>query len=386
MRMNLTPSPAAPCDRRRATFAFAVRALPLAILLLALALAAGCRKKSADERLEEIDLLFRQGNMISAVLKAKELIRELPEDPAALDARAMLAQYYLSTGDPDRALEFLEEIYKPLGILDPRGAQSFSMTLQILGRQENYDKAIALLEWAIPTVPHDSSTSTELNLLRAQLRLEKGDTAATGSILAIMKTAGAEELRHAARETLANYHRSKGRFDRAIETYQEWIERYPDHPVRRHLEVMMGVDLMKMGREAEGAALFGKGMTQLIEDAEAELDKQKAAQKWFEVARYYDLADQVEPAVVYYEKLRKDYADVGSVSWDSTRAQLDMYMRAKRFDDALALLQPVADGAPERQETRMAAMFMERIREIKAQEAGTSPTLSAPPAAPDAGS
>jgi len=139
------------------------------IVALALAAGTGCRKKTPEDRLTQIKDLFTQQKFVEAVLKAKELIREVPDDPASYEARGALAYYYFQTGDPDRSHEYLEQIYRGLGMKDMRAIQALMQDVQIYQMQEDYKAGVAIVDEALETIPHDAPTSADLLMTKAML-------------------------------------------------------------------------------------------------------------------------------------------------------------------------------------------------------------------------
>jgi len=104
------------------------------------------------------------------------LIRDFPDDPAAYEARAALAFYYFQTGDPERAHEYLEQIYRGLGLLDYRGFGAVLQDAEIYQMQEDYETALSTLDWALETVPHDAETTPELLMAKASLLVKSDNT------------------------------------------------------------------------------------------------------------------------------------------------------------------------------------------------------------------
>ncbi len=385
--MNTTCFPARQTAPRRLAIALLALGIAFSFLLLA-----GCRKKSPDERLEEINSLFQQGNLPAGVLKAKQLIEQFPDDPASYDARMMLAGYYASTGDPQRAQEYLEDVYKALGIEDQRGGEAFGNAILLHRRQGDNEGALATVDWALSTVPHDSPTSTDLNMLRAQILLQAGrEKEGVDLFRAQMRGAPMVQYRGQARELLAQYYREKNEWQKAIEVYDAWIAENPNDPIKTELDVVRSICMEKLGRKDEAHALYEESMAKLRKTAEEQLDKEKAAQRWMIVAQYYIAAGKAAEGAETLDRVRKDFAETRA-SIDAALMLADLSVGQRKFDDALGVLEQLQSDHPINEIAQEVQRRMKAIRQMKAKaDSETTPTLksavpeaAAPAAAPEA--
>jgi len=343
--------------------------LGMLVVSLALTAGTGCRKKTPDERLQEIQDLFRDQKIVNAVLKSKELIRDFPDDPAAYEARAALAFYYFQTGDPERAHEYLEQIYRGLGLLDYRGFGAVLQDAEIYQMQEDYETALSTLDWALETVPHDAETTPELLMAKASL-LVKSDNTTEGIRLyrEMMLKAPQPQVRGGARERLAQFYRRRNEYQKEIDVYNDYEQAFDEPTIKPQFDIIRGLALKNLGKTEEGQALFDEGIETLKKDAQGELEQNKAIGNWMAVAQYYLVADMPEEAAETLKTIREEYPQ-NPASVEAGVALGDIYVSLDRFDDALAVYNKVREENPL---GPVAGQMLQRIRQAEA----TTGTLS----------
>jgi hypothetical protein len=118
--------------------------LLLAISALAICLFA-CAKKSAQDKLNEAQAALERQEPLDAIIKAKEVIRDYPDDQAALDAHMLLAQCYYMSRDLDRCREHLKAVIDKLGLADPRAHIALENTLTTYLVERKYDAATTVV-------------------------------------------------------------------------------------------------------------------------------------------------------------------------------------------------------------------------------------------------
>ncbi len=356
---------------------FVLRAAAMGVLMLLLAVATtACRKKTPDEKFQEAQELFQEGKVVNAVLKAKELIKEHPDDPAAYEARIQLAFYYLQTGDPERAHEYLKEVYEGLGVRDPRGFGALELDLRIYRMQEQVDSGLQLIDSTLEILPQDSPTSAQLNLIKADFLLQTDDPA-TGEALyrEIMLTSPIKGLRDQAREMLAQHFRETGEWEEMIKVYDDFVEAYPDTDLVPHFDVVRGIAKTKIGKEQEGLAQFEKGIEALKGRAAKELEKESAAEQWLTIAKYYLLAEKTDEAEETLAKVREEYPETqGAVQAGLLMG--DLRVQQNRLDDAIEIYEQVRQDHPLSSGAQQAARRIQMVQQIQQEAAATTGTLT----------
>lgn len=358
------------------------RLLCTLLAVLVLVSGTGCRKKTAEDRLREVDDLFQKRNLVGAVLKCRDLIRDYPTDPAANEARIRLAAYYFQTGDYDRTHEYLEQVYNQMGLTDGRAVQVFFQDIQIYREQEKAEEGLKKIEWALGQIPHDSPTTSELQMAQADLYLVS-DTPEKGEELfrILMMTSGNEMTRHQSREMLAQYYRSKEQWEKTAALYGDFVAAFPETPLRPELEIARALALEKAGNPENNAReLFKQGMDTMVKAAEAALDKEEAAARWETIGQYYLLAEKPEEGVEIFEKVWKEYPETEVAPRAGLRLT-DLLVHLKRYDEAIEILQKIQADNPMAQLGNEAQRRISLVQNIKAKAESTSPTvtLSAPP-------
>lgn len=342
-------------------------ALTLSVAVAMLIALPACRKKSPEERLTEIGELVNQKNVVGAVLKSKELIRDMPKDPVAHQARMFLARYYFDTGSPDQAHQYLSDIYTDVGLESKLGLDAFAQDI-FFHRQANDNAAgIAKLDKAIQTLKHDSDTTADLTMMKADLLIRDNKPEDAIRIFnEIMLGARAESQRHEAREILANYLRSAKQFDKVADTYATFLKKFPDTSLRSDLEIAQGLALREIPeRKAEGEILVEKGLAAVRQRAVSTLDKEESAYLFMTLATYLQAAGRAEESAATYEKIYKELGQTRTAA-AALLKRGDLYVMGGKIETAAGLYEQVVQQyAGSENEVNAAKMRLGRIAELR---------------------
>lgn len=360
------------------------RVLCALLALLVLVAGVGCRKKTPDDRLRDIDDLFQKRNIVGAVLKCRDLIRDHPADPAANEARIRLAAYYYQTGDYDRMHEYLEQVYTQMGLKDTRALAAFFQDIQIYREQEKAEDGLKKIAWALEQFPNDSPTTPELQMARADFYLIT-DTPEKGEELfrELMMTASVDMMRHQSREMLAQYYRDKEQWEKSAAVYADFVAAFPETPIRSELEIARGLALEKAGDPHGNARdLFQRGMDALVKAAEEALDKEDAAARWETIGQYYLLAEKPQEAAALFEKVWKEYPET-EIAPRAALRYTDLLVHLKRHDEALEVLEQIQTDNPMSRLGSEAQRRIPFVKNLKTQAESTSPALTFSPPVDD---
>lgn len=364
------------------------------VLAVALALAGttGCRKKTPEDRLKEAEQLFEERQVPLAVLKLKDMIAEMPEDPATLQARAMLIGIYMQLGRPENlqsAMEQAEAILKERGIEDEQGLQTHQLITELLLRLRKHEEALAHSQKGIDSVKNPEAKE-RMELIHGTLLLTspKDEDKKKGEeyFEKVMMEAEKKELRGQAREVLASYHRDNKRYAESNAAYERYLAKFPEDSIRPQLEMAMGMNLRAAGDEAAGKAKFAEGAAAYAKQIDEELDANKRTPMLMDFARMHEIMGDYAKAE---ELLRRVMAERPRTreAIDAQGAIGQIYISANELDRAAKHFEQMKAENPNspiaRSADQMLAAIVQMKAAAKASDTGTTGTATQqPPAQP----
>lgn len=323
--------------------------LALSVILVGGLLAmTACGRQTPEEKFREAAELVQQGQPHRGVLKFKEIVRDHPDDPIALDAQLMLARYYAREGNATSVLRELEAVYSKAPHGTPHHQEAFEGLIQIRLQIRDYEEALKMFEREMEVLPaDDQATRAHLEIERAIVKLHLGnDTETTGTaelaregaetLRTMMIEAGEPEMRGVAREQLANHYRDTGDFQQSNDVYRAYLDAFPEDRIRTEIEMAMAMNDHAAGNTDEAFERFEQLADRYREDIEQELEKARKNQKRNALAQMYTQLEQYDKAE---QELRRVMADnvLSPVAINAQFAIAQMYIFAGlgKEDDAL---------------------------------------------------
>ncbi|MDX2176557.1 MAG: hypothetical protein SF028_08800 [Candidatus Sumerlaeia bacterium] len=366
----------------------------LAILLLTALLAVtGCQKKTPAERLTEAQQLLQERQTALAVIKMQQLVEDAPDDPASLDARLLLGQYFLQqTRDPAKARPLFEEVLKREGIASERGGGAFMGNLASTVALSGVDEGMKMIDAAQADSATPAEIADQIEMTRAEMlfvsREEARIPAALAALEKVMLGAADPALRGQAREQLAQFHRVNRDYTASNAVYERFLEKHPDDPTKPQLILAQAINLRTAGDEAAAQPVFDRGIAMLEQQIADELDKAERGRLQLAKAQYYDLFGNLDVA----EKLMLAVMAENQGSLLAIQTQFavgDMWRRHGHFDRALEVYERIKTDNPGTNVEAAAQGEIERtgqMREARTQaEAAAAEASANPPAAPAEG-
>lgn len=276
------------------------------LVFLAFSLA-GCSKPTPEERFEEALALLQEGQTARGVMKFREIVRDLPDDPMANQSRLILARYYVSEGNAARAIEQLAEVFEAAQFSEPHVQNAFEGLTSIYLQINEVDKALALYDEVIARLPEGSSDRSQMEIQKYSIVLEtdkeEAKEAALDDLRVKMLEAEEKIVRGYAREQLAQYFRRQQEYEKSNEVYEAYLEEYPDDTLRRTLELAMATNVIMSGEEEEGLEMFEETAQEYIAETEEILESAKRADEYSNLAQMYMNINQLEKAEELYRKI-----------------------------------------------------------------------------------
>lgn len=380
---------------------FSRRTLTILMLVLAVATVGsmtGCKKKTAADRMKDAEQLLQDRQVPLAKITLKDIIEQFPEDPAANDARLILAQVYVSEGRKEyipNSIELLQTVHKNLGWDDPKGFDAYRGMVELTAQNDDLPGAIKLAQDAAASLKDKPAMAAEMASLAAQMQLSASDEATqkqgVESIEKMMMESEDATVRGTSRETLAHYYRLKNDFVASNAVYDKYLEKFPDDPVKSQLYMAQAINYKTMKDDAKSAEAFAKGEELMKKDIEGELNLNARAEKLNTLATFYSAVDRVDDAE---KQLRRIMAEQPAtrMALDGQFAIARLYIQHKRFDEADALLTQIAKenaNTPVAQSAEAWRMQLAQQRKVEAEAAAaadkqTTESLTRDSAAPAA--
>lgn len=299
--------------------------LSLSIALFTSVFLLGCSEKTPTEKLEQAVELLQNNETSRALTTLIDLTKNHAEDPATDSARLLLARVYASQGNGPKALETLEKLFKEKSFQDPIGQEAFTGLLQLNAQIGDFEKAIGVIDQVLADDKISTSTVVELKIQRVNYLLSISDddsktTEGLTTLRSMMNTGEYASERGAARETLANYYRLTRDYDSSNQVYDDYLQLFPEDPIRLQLLFAKVVNDFAAGKKEE--ALLAAEKLELEFLAEVEL-MQSADEKF----SHYRILAQNFLALQDFDKMEKYFlAAMGSkpMSLEALRTQFDI--------------------------------------------------------------
>lgn len=362
----------------------------------------GCSEKTPSEKLEQVFELLQNKETSRALTTLIDISKNHPDDPAAIEARLILARVYAQQGNGPKALETLENLYKERTYNDEAGQVAFEGLVQLNAQLQDYETAIGLIDDVLANDDLTTPTALELKIRRVNfmfsIRSDDSKTTEGINILTTMMSDSDDQAeRGSARETLANYYRVIGDYESSNEVYDQYLSLYPNDPIRLQLLFAKAVNDYNSGKVDEALAQAAELEKEFIQ----EIESKKTADEKFSL---YTILAQNFVALNELDKMEKYFvAAMGSkpMSVEALRTQFsiaDIFIRKslleadkELFQRGIVILEKIiSDNAnsniaftAEEQITNANKAFGYRQQQLQAQ-ASQAAELSAPAAEPAA--
>lgn len=263
--------------------------LTKSIILVSIVVAlAGCNRRSPEERLQSATEFMQQNDMISAEMEARKVIEKAPDDPAAIQARHLLAEIYIREERLEDAKAELEAALEKVSQKEELGRRTLQAYLAVLQRAQDYEGALKTVEKYQQENADDDGTSLSLEVARAEIQTRAGQTTTARQILQRLaeNTTSPAELTLYRNLTVATFQRDNDT-TRGIEYLQGQIAKVTDEQDRRDL-------LSALARSYAAVGNYEKTRETLVEATQAydraverELDANLRMRMAFELGNLY---------------------------------------------------------------------------------------------------
>ncbi len=217
------------------------------LLILCVSFTVSCQRKTPEEMMEEANQLFQQNDILSAQMKYEELIKRFPKSREAAQARMGLAMCSFRDKDYEKAREQLTSAIQAYGgVQTPEGFRGEIIRLNTFIEEKRPRDAISQAlktSDALHRAPQEAREAFQLKLAELYA-LNKQMDRATSICETLLAIPPSDPNRHLpVLERLGELEASGKDFAKAAATFQKYLERYPETPLR-------------------GIVLFGRGFYQ----------------------------------------------------------------------------------------------------------------------------
>ncbi|MCC5877868.1 MAG: tetratricopeptide repeat protein [Candidatus Sumerlaeia bacterium] len=354
-----------------------LRPLAMGSILLVAFLVSGCGQKTPEDKLEEAQKLLQERQTPLAILKLRDLIREHPEEDAAIDARFGLAMIYTQLGREENleaARDLYQQLYDMLGVRDQRGLEAFSQLIVSKLEEENFDAAFAMIDTVIEELSDDPPFQTQMKIQRAMLQLlsEQEDKVDEGVefLMATMVEHEDRSMRGQTRELLARHYREEGRFDESSAVYTHYLESFPEDPVKPMLILTMAINSKLAGNTEAKERYLEEGKALMDEKIEEELNLNRRAEHLNDLAQLLAVAEDFEGAEAAYRRIMADQPATRT-ALDAQFAIGQMYINANELDKAEDLFRQIRQenaNTPVEEMAERGISYVAQMREYLASQ------------------
>jgi len=395
-------------DRWRRPLAAACAVLAACALL---ALAAGCSRKTPQERAQDIENYLRAGDTFSAIIKGKDFIKDYPDIPESYMVMMMMAQCYHKDGDYEKTHEYLNKVFQKYGIRDDLGFDAFIGNIGTFMTERKTTQAIGLAQETLKTLEDPTTKTqkyqvlrktiadycllagrfgegqailqemfdTETNVERAMelaqdmvnAAMVKDDKAAAAKAYAaflakfpnVEKETNEQNLIYFMESIVRGYYGKKD-FDSAIGVYQSYLDRHPDTLLKCKLLTGVAFFQKQAGRDKESDATFQQALAILDANIEKAAGAKDKGMIVLEKGRVLELKGDLEGAV----RVCKEYLEkfpTTELYPQAFNAILLTYVHQGNVDAALAETEEIQKKFPDQPIAQIAKKAAEDLGKLK---------------------
>ncbi len=357
-----------------------------ALLLVVSILAAffiSCAKKSPEDKLYEAQLALEKQEPLDAIIKAKEVIRDYPDDPAALDAHLLLADCYYWSRDLEQCRNHLNIVIEKLGLSNPKAQEALENTLTTYLIEGRHDAATTVVLNAMSKIPEDSPFYQSLQLRLAGLYESRDLLDKARDIYRyILEHETNQDALSAAMERLTATYAKNEQYDDAISVYEQFLDRHPDTNLRPVLLYGIAFFTEKKGEDSKAEELYEQSIKEFKAAIDETLETEAKVNLIYQLGRAYLLRGERDKALAELNRIINDFPHSSRVP-EALFEIGGIYQQNREYDKAIEWFQKIEATYPQ---TQLEASARFRINEaIRLRDAGeaSSPSLPVLTPSPD---
>jgi tetratricopeptide (TPR) repeat protein len=345
------------------------------ILLLGLLLTVACSRKTPDELLDEANQLYQQKDVLSASLKYEDLLKQHPDSKEAAKAHIGLAMCSMMDKDFEKARDQFSAAIKAFGgVGTPDGFRSELMRLNSYVQENQPLKALSEALKTSDTLrgaPPEARDAFQLNLLELYM-LNKKEDQATSLCLVLLDKGPSEMNRHMpVLEKLGQMSAVKKDFAGAAKVYQNYLDKYPDTPMRGIMLFGMAFYQKQGGLAAEAEKTLDLTEQQIKSDVSKALGANEKVQALQQLAKVQQFRARQDDARKTLEQiLDKDKFPLPEQRQAAQMSIVDLEMGRNQPRQAIAVLETMIKENPNSQVSAGAQQMIQKIN-ADLQSSGT---------------
>ncbi|MGI8907080.1 MAG: tetratricopeptide repeat protein [Candidatus Sumerlaeaceae bacterium] len=307
----------------------------------------GCNRRTPEERLQKAVEFYQQNDTLSAEVEARKVIEKNADDPAAIQARMLLAQIYVRDQRFDEARAELEPALEKVSQKDRMGQAVLKTYLSILQREKKYDDALKTIDRFQQKYASDEGTSLNLAVARADTQTMAGHTSGAREALSSLRenTTSPAEINLYRGMIVTTYHRDRDSTG-AIEYMEKELAAVTGDDEKRGLasqlaEMYAAVeDYTKARTHAiQATELYDKGMA-------TELDVRMRSSLTFELAKMYIDIGNLAGARVAFQALFDSAPQEPQLIMATVAGLTEALIRQGEVDAAVGFVKEAATRYP----------------------------------------
>ena len=252
-----------------------------------------------------------------------------PESKYAMNSHAALARSYIFSGDTEAAEATTDELLVDFSN-DDGIADAVDAIADAYRDDENYDKALELYEYVVDTWPSsEQGMGSQVSVAKLHIELED-DTAAQAAIDKLITDFSNDDGIADAVDTVADQYRDSGRYDEALQLYEEVVDTWPSTEQAAGSQVSVALINIQLGNDAEAQSAVDTLLTDYSEYTDLREGLERIAEK-YESAANTDSAESLRAEI---SQLFPEVSESGEVELNWT--DLSVLLSVESDDDAIA--------------------------------------------------
>jgi tetratricopeptide (TPR) repeat protein len=198
----------------------------LAAGLCAVLIFSGCSQPTPEERLLKAQQSLSQNDPFGAEIELRRLIEKSPDDPAAIEARMMLAAIYARDERLDDALAECKQALEKVSLNNERGMTLLRQYNEILKMRKRYQEGLDQIAEFEKKYANEPFVRTSLLFARADLQTHAGQTTAARATLSVIVESTTDTrvlpfVRQMAVQTYLAERDTTGAINRVLQDYEK---------------------------------------------------------------------------------------------------------------------------------------------------------------------
>ena len=339
----------------------------------------GCASKNPEEILQEAANLYKSRDIEGAEIKYEEFLDRYPDSELAPQAHMGLAVCYFGQQQFERCREELNRTVQAAGgPQTPMGFQAAGLRIETHKAEKNFEAALAdglKTSDSLRNAPDEARQMLQMKISELYLANDQEESAMEIFRYWLEDGPSIEKYDRPVLDGMVRIYVKRNELDNAIGVYQDYLKRYPDCSFKGAILFGIGVFGKQMGQEKEATAAFDASEAEYQHRIERAPGADEKADLLLQLSRLRSVRGDNQGS----REALLTVVDNYPLSQFRPHAMMFLTENAladNQFDQALMYLEQITKEYPNERMAYQAAMQIQQIKNMMAQEQATTGTLT----------